>query len=402
MKLTEDLAKAWLRGRGLPVPRGSVAASPEEARAAASALGGRVAVKALVAAGRRGKAGGVRLAGGPVEAADAAAAILGKTVGGHEVERVYVESAVAITQELYLSFAFGNIVPTVVVSRAGGVDIEAAAAADPGRIISRDIDPQRGLMPWHAADLWDRAGVDAALVPRLAALTADLFHAFRDADALMLEVNPLAVTADGLSIVGAMLEIDGNALFRHAAWRELALKEIGPGGRALNERELAVIAADRKFPGGAVRYTEVEGNIALMVSGGGAGLLQHDLMLAAGGRPANHSDMASTPTPDKPAAMLEAMLSNPAVRGLLISYNYLQLARCDMTLQALATAVEKCGVDTRRFPIVIRLFGPAEEEARRIAARLPGVRYLDHGASLADGVNAIVGAVREITEGKPQ
>ena len=400
MQLTEDLAKAWLRERGLPVPPGQVANNPAQARAAAAALGPRVAVKALVAAGRRGKAGGVRLADGPAESALAAAAILGTTVAGQAVDRVYVENAVPITQELYLSFAFGDIVPKVVVSRAGGIDIEAVAASDPDRIVSRDIDPRQGLAPWHAADLWDRAGVAPALIPGLAALTVELYRAFCDADALMFEVNPLAVTPAGLAIVGTMMEIDDCALTRHPVWRELALAAIGPGGRALNERELAVVSANRQFPGGAVRYSEVEGNIALLVSGGGAGLLQHDLVLAAGGRPANHSDLSPTPTPDKPAAMLTAMLSNPAARGLLIGYNYLQLARCDLTLQALAIAVERCGVDPRKFPIVIRLFGPAEDEARKIAAGLPGVRYLPHGASLADGVNAIVAAVRQVTAGE--
>ena len=400
MQLTEDLAKAWLRERGLPVPPGQVASNPAQARAAAAALGPRVAVKALVAAGRRGKAGGVRLADGPAESALAAAAILGTTVAGQAVDRVYVENAVPITQELYLSFAFGDIVPKVVVSRAGGIDIEAVAASDPDRIVSRDIDPRQGLAPWHAADLWDRAGVAPTLIPGLAALTVELYRAFCDADALMFEVNPLAVTPAGLAIVGTMMEIDDCALTRHPVWRELALAAIGPGGRALNERELAVVSANRQFPGGAVRYSEVEGNIALLVSGGGAGLLQHDLVLAAGGRPANHSDLSPTPTPDKPAAMLTAMLSNPAARGLLIGYNYLQLARCDLTLQALAIAVERCGVDPRKFPIVIRLFGPAEDEARKIAAGLPGVRYLPHGASLADGVNAIVAAVRQVTAGE--
>ena len=402
MKLTEDLAKVWLRERGLPVPPGCVAASPEESRAAAASLGGRVAVKALVAGGRRGKAGGVRLVDSPEAAAGAAAAILGSTVSDQVAKRLYIEAAVPITSELYLSFTFGDIVPKVVVSRFGGVDIESVASADPARVVSRDIDPQRGLLPWHAVELWDRAGVAGPILPRLAALTVALYRAFCDADALMLEVNPLAVAAEELSIVGAMLEIDDSALFRHDAWRELALTEIGPGGRALNVRERAVMEANRKFPGGAVRYNEVDGNIALMVSGGGAGLLQHDLVLAAGGRPANHSDMSPTPTPDKPTAMFEAMLSNPSVRGLLIGYNYLQLARCDLTLKALVTAVEKCGVDTRRFPIVIRLFGPAEEEARRISAGLPGVNYLPHGASLADGVNAIVAAVREVPTGEAQ
>lgn len=400
MKLTEDLTKNWLRERGLSVPPGRVADSAQEAQVAAAELGGRVAVKALVAAGRRGKAGGVILADDPAAAAAAATSILGTTVTGLPVGRVYVEQAVAIDEELYLSFAFGSFVPKVVVSRSGGVDIEHVAADDPARVVSRDIDPLRGLSTWDAVNLWDRAGIPSAAIPRLAALTVKLYQAFCDADALMLEVNPLAVVGDDLLIVGSMLEVDDCALFRHSGWRSLSLTEIGPGGRPLNERERAVVDADRKFPGGALRYTEVDGDIALLVCGGGAGLLQHDLVLAAGGRPANHSDMGTTPTPDKPTAMLTAMLSNPSVRGLLIGFNYLQLARCDVILQALEIAVGRCGIDTRKFPIVIRLFGPMEDEARRIAARIPGVRYLPRGASLSDGVNAIVQAVgQRVTEG---
>src|SRR6185503_13741442 len=292
MKLLEDRAKAWLRARGLPVPAGAAAASAAEAESAAHSLGGKVAVKALVAAGRRGKAGAVKLAASPHEARAAADAILGLELAGRRVEQVFVEQALAIQDELYLSFGFGRLAPQVVVSRRGGVDIEAVAAEAPEAIVAAEIDPLRGLTPWAAAHLWDRAGVPSARIPALAALSVRLYEAFRAADALMLEVNPLAETGEGqLSVVGAMMEVDGNALFRHPDWQDLAMEDAAIGGRSLNERERAVIEADRKFAGGAIRYTEVPGDIALFVSGGGAGLLQHDLVLAAGGRPANHSDL---------------------------------------------------------------------------------------------------------------
>ena len=133
MRLLEDRAKAWLRARALPVPEGRAAATPDEAAAIARELGGRVAVKALVAAGRRGKAGGVRLAESGEAAAAAARAILGMAFAGQRTERVYVEAAVEISAELYLSFGFGRLAPQVVVSRQGGVDIEAVAAGDPWR-----------------------------------------------------------------------------------------------------------------------------------------------------------------------------------------------------------------------------------------------------------------------------
>jgi succinyl-CoA synthetase beta subunit len=392
MKLLEDSAKAWLRSRDLPVPKGRTARTAEEAGAAARALGGRVVVKALVAAGRRGKAGGVKIAEDERAAQAAARAILGMEVAGQRTTQVYVESAVEIAAEHYLSFGFGRLVPQVVVSRHGGVDIEAVAED----VITGEVNPIRGMSAWQAADLWDRAGIESRKIPLLAVLTAQLYDAFRAADALMLEVNPIAVTREGaLSVVGTMMEIDDNALFRHPDWQSLGVEEVGPGGRALNERELAVIAADRKFQGGAIRYTEVPGDIALFVCGGGAGLLQHDLMLAAGGQPANHSDF-SPASIDKPVALFDAMFSNPGAKGMLIGVNYLQLLPCTLIIEALLLSIKRNSVDPRRFPIVVRLFGPKEEDARRLAEAAPGIRYLSHGASLEDGVREIVAAVKTL------
>lgn len=397
MKLLEDRAKAWLRARGLPVPAGAAAADAAQVEAAAAALGGKVAVKALVAAGRRGKAGAVRLAATAAEARQAADAILGLQVAGRRIEQVYVEQAVGISAELYLSFGFGRLAPQIVVCRRGGVEIETVAAETPAAIVTAEIDPLRGLTPWVATDLWDRAGVAGTRIPPLAALTVRLYEAFRAADALMMEINPLAETADGqLALVGAMMEIDGNALFRHADWQDLGLEDEAIGGRALNERERAVIAADRKFAGGAIRYAEVPGDIGLFVSGGGAGLLQHDLVLAAGGRPANHSDL-SPASVDKPAALFDAIFANPQAKGMLVGMNYLQLLPCTLIAEALLLSLGRSRIDTRRFPIVMRVFGPKEDEARRMVASVPGLHYMPAGATLDQAVREIVSRVKAIS-----
>lgn len=397
MKLLEHRTKDRLRAAGLPVPQGRRAADPQAVAAAAAELGGRVAVKALVPAGRRGKAGGVRLARDSAAAADAAGAILGREVAGMRVEAVYVECAQDIERELYLSFAFAGIAPQMLVSCEGGVDIEQVAAEKPDALVRREIDPLRGLAVWQAAAAWERAGALSAQVPALAQLTVSLYQAFVAADGVMLEVNPLAVLRDGsLSVVGAMLEVDDNALFRHPEWEadERAAQEgQGVGGRPLNARELAVLEANRTLPGASVRYTELDGNIGLMVSGGGAGLLQHDMMLAFGGRPSCHTDMSPTPTPEKPAALIEAILRNPNTEGLLIGFNHLQLAPCDRVAQSLLLALERTGKDTSQFPVVLRLFGPKEEDARRLLAGRPGIQYLPSGASLEEGVRAILAAV---------
>jgi succinyl-CoA synthetase beta subunit len=399
MRLLEDVAKQTLADSGLPVPPGRAASSAADASAAALEVAGpgaRVAVKALVAAGRRGKAGAVSVCAAG-DAGAAAARMIGLTVGGQPVERVYVEQAVAIETELYLSFAFGPLAAQMVASRHGGVDIERTAHDEPGSIVRREIDPVEGLRLWQAAALWDDAGVPSALVPKLAAITLQLHEAFVRADALMLEVNPLVVTGDGaLSVVGTMMEIDDNALWRHPHWQALADETAGPGGRALTAGERAVGEANREFPGGATRYTELDGDIGLLVSGGGASLYQHDLILHYGGRPANHTDFSPTPTPDKQVAVLDAIFARPGIKGLLIGCNYLQLARCDLMVEALAISLQKNGIDTRRFPVVIRLFGPREQEARAIAGRFPGVRYLPRGTSLAEACRTIVEAVREV------
>ena len=388
MKLLEDRAKAWLSARGLAVPPGRTAATPDEAATAAVALGGRVAIKALVAAGRRGKAGGVVLADDPESAHDAASEMLGMEIAGQRCKTVYVETAVPIQDELYVSFGFGRLAPEVVVSRRGGIDIEEA-----GEIVREEIDSLRGMTAWRAAGLWEQAGVASKLIPSLATLTAKLYEAFCAADALMFEVNPIGVAEDGsLSVVGAMMEIDDNALFRHPEWRDIGLEAAGPGGRPLNERELAVIEADRKFPGGAIRYTEVPGDIALFLCGGGAGLLQHDLVIEAGGRPANHSDLSPTNV-EKPAALFDAMFANPQAKGLLVGMNYLQMLPCTLVTEALVLSLNRNNVDTTRFPIVMRVFGPGEDEARAMVAGIPGIRYMPPGASLEEGVREIVAAV---------
>lgn len=399
MRLLEHDAKAALAGHGIPVPAGRAARQGDDLAAVARAVNGDDAasaliVKAMVATGRRGKSGFVKrcAVAGVAAAADA---MFGRELAGLRVEQVYVEQAVAIASEYYLGFTFVEDTLAVMASRLGGVEIEQTAHEHPDAVVTRAIDPLLGLRAWEARALWDAAGIPSAQVPRLAELSVQLFAAFVACDAQMLELNPIAITPGGEPVVvGAMMEIDDNALFRHPAWEVLAEESAGPGGRPLTAGERAVAEANRKYPGGASRYVELEGDIGLLVSGGGAGLYQHDLILQLGGSPANHTDFSPTPTPDKQVALLEAILARPNVRGLLVSCNYLQLARCDIIVEALAIALERKGIDTRRFPVVVRLFGPKEEEARAIAARFPGVQYLPTGTTLAEACQAVVAATR--------
>ncbi|MGG5810009.1 ATP-grasp domain-containing protein [Falsiroseomonas sp. CW058] len=404
LTLTEDRAKAWLRARGLPVPAGQPASDPEAAARAAEALGGAVAVKALIPTGRRGKAGAVRLVDGPDAARDAARALLGTEVLGHPVAQVYVEARAEIAEELYLAFTLDGLPPRVLASRQGGVEIEEVHRRAPEAVVQAEVDPLRGLQVWEAVDLWDRAGIAGAALLPLAQLTVALWEAFRDADATMMEVNPLALDHAGRPVlVGAMLGVDESALPRHPEWEGLDDGSLISAWRGFNARERAVAEANRRIRGGAIRYTEVEGDIGFVVGGGGAGLLQHDLMLALGGRPANHTDTNPGPgAREKLKTVVHAVLDNPATRGMLFSFNHQQLARCEAKIEPLVEALLERGVDLARFPVVVRLCGPGEAEARAIAARAPGLHYMPPGSSLDRAVARIVELTRQdATEQRP-
>jgi succinyl-CoA synthetase beta subunit len=386
--LTEDRTKRYLAACGLPVARGAVCATPDEAAAAARAVGNGAVVKALVAAGRRGKAGAITLVATPEEAAAAARAMLGTAVAGIEVARVYVEERIHIVQELYCSFVAEGYPPRVLLSRHGGIDIEETRRRDPAAIIVTEIDLLAGVTPWSGVAMWQRAGVKGAALGALGQLTAKLFAAWRGADATMLEINPLALDRAGKPVlVGAMMAVDECAIARQH-------NVLGDGGEAYasrsdNPRERAVFEANHRIRGGMVRYTELDGDIGLIVGGGGAGLYQHDLILSFGGRPANHSDQNGINVA-KLKALASAVLDNPRVRSLLVGANHQQMTRTDRKVQAVIEVLQERQIDARRFPVVIRMFGPYEDEARRIASQVAGVRYLPRESSMADACRLIV------------
>lgn len=388
LALTENLTKDWLRKHGLPVPRGAVAASPAEAARIADNMPDGAVVKALIPTGRRGKAGAVRLTANPDECRDATAALLGTSVNGHAVHRVYIEERITIRQEHYLSLTLRGPQPEILITRSGGVDIEEVMRERPDCLARAAIDPIRGLVAGDATELLQQAGFDAALHPRLTELTVALYDAFCAADALLLEINPLVVTGSGsLMLVGAMMGVDEHALFRHAAWTDVAAA-VTP---SRNPREHSVAVANREFPGGECQYVELAGDIGLLVGGGGAGLYQHDVMLELGGRPANHCVTPPTGTDNrKLKVVLAAILDNPKLKGLLVGFNFAQMARTDIRVNTLMELVKEKRIDTTRLPIVIRLFGAGEQVSRAMVAGHPNIHYMPRGTTLKEAVRLIV------------
>ncbi|MDE0376375.1 MAG: acetate--CoA ligase family protein [bacterium] len=378
MRLLEHESKARLARAGVRVPRGAVATTPEQAGSAARALDGEVFVKALVPANRRSKNNGVIGPIGRDAAARAAHELLGSRILGHRCRSVYVEEAVAVAGELYTAFSWGPRGPRVTASGAGGVDIESSGDA----MVHLDLEGLAELPQDGAERLWRRALGDARVPPALVELTVSAAGVFFD-DALLVELNPLARSADGLFIaVGALIEMDGNALFRHPElrWR--------PDG--FSEREAVVAEADRRLPGASVRYVELDGDTGLLVGGGGAGLYQHDLLVQAGMRPANHSDLGAGVSAEKLDVLIEAVLGHPNLSRLLVSFNILQLAPCDLIMERLLMGLDRLGDRDGPIPVVVRLEGLNADRARRLAAGRAGLRYLPSGASLGEAVDTLV------------
>ena len=385
IRLSEAEAKTWLRESGLPVPWGMAASDAAAAAASVAEHAGPAVVKAMVATGRRGKAGAVLMADDGAARGAAAASLLGREVNGFRTAAVYVEQRIAITAEYYFAVVLDGASPEVLISCAGGVEIEEVAHSRPEAVLRAPIDPLTGLTAATASALWQRAGAPAAALARLAELSVGLYAAFVRADGLMLEINPLALDAAGQPwLVGAMLGVDPAALGRHPQWRA--------SGEALpdNPRERAVVLANREGAG-ECQYNELDGDIGLLVGGGGAGLYLHDLILEFGGAPANHCVTPPTSADNrKLKAVLEAIFDNPRVRGVLVGFNFAQMARTDIRTRTLVEVLDAKQIDTSRLPVVIRLFGAGEADSRQMVAGRPNVHYVPRGTTLKEAAQLIV------------
>jgi succinyl-CoA synthetase beta subunit/citryl-CoA synthetase large subunit len=395
-RLLEHDAKVILAARGLLVPRGEVVSSPDDARQVAAMLGGEVVIKALVPVGKRGKSGGVRLAGDPAAACEAAGALLGSVLGGFPVERVLVEEAIPIVRERYLAVLLDTDSRTVRVlaGSEGGVDVEELARRGRG-IASLELSPGDELMLFRARELWRAAGIRGPALSQLGQLTALLHRALVELDAELLEVNPLAETTGGeLVALDAVVTIDDTALFRHPELVERAVS--GPAWRPPTARERAVVAIDAAEPyRGSARYLELEGgNIGFLCGGGGASLLLFDALIAAGGRPANYAEIGGNPTETKVAALARVVLSKPGVRGLLVAHNLTNNTQVDVLARGVVQALRETGCLPPDFPVVAREIGVNEVEGRAIF-ETAGVRWYGEGVTLSEVARLMVRAMRE-------
>jgi succinyl-CoA synthetase beta subunit len=354
LKLHEYQSKRLFARYGVPIPRGDVATTPEEARRIAARLDQRVVIKSQVLVGGRGKAGGIRLASNPDEAEEVADQILGMNIKGLTVKKVLVDEAADIATEIYLGTVIDRAQrrPVMMASAEGGVEIEEVARVTPERIVRVAIDPFLGLQTYQGRELAFGIGLSKDLVRDFVKIAQGLYQAFVESDASLAEINPLVVTGQGklLAVDGKVL-LDDNALFRHFELAEMRDADT----ETLEEQEA------RRH---GLSYVKLDGEIGCMVNGAGLAMATMDIIKLNGGEPANFLDIGGGAQSEKVAAALRIILADPKVKAVLINI-FGGITRCDEVARGILAALDEVGSDV---PMVARLVGTNEEEGRRILA----------------------------------
>jgi succinyl-CoA synthetase beta subunit len=379
MDLLEYQGKQLFAKHGVPVPEGRPATSGGEAVEAAEELGYPVVVKAQVLIGGRGKAGGIKLAKDRSEAEEAANAILGMDIRGFTVHELYVEKASDIAEEYYAAILLdrGAKKPLAMLSRMGGMDVEAIAEKDPTAIARLHIDPLVGFQDFHGRRLAYEAGIAEDVIRPVGALLSKLYDTFVEEDATLVEVNPLLVTGDREVVaLDAKVTVDGNALFRHPDTAALR----NPSGEDPQER----MAKER-----GLTYVKLDGNIGILGNGAGLVMSTLDVVAQAGGEPANFLDAGGGSKAEAIVDAVEVILSNEKVTAVLFNI-FGGITRCDEVAKGLVTAFGQIDVQV---PFVVRLDGTNDEEGRKILAdaNLPNVHVEKTMLGAADRVVELAG-----------
>ncbi len=380
MNIHEFQAKEVFSRYGIPVPRGIVATTTEEAKAATAELGGQSVVKAQIHAGGRGKSGGVKLVRSPEEASEVAQTMLGTNLvtpqtgpEGAPVEKLLIEELADIKQELYVALTIdrGHRGPALLVSTQGGMDIEEVAANNPEDIHTEPVDPLSGLMPFQTRRLVRKLELDQAVASEAAKVLSALYRVFVENDCTLVEINPLIITGEGHVVaLDAKINLDDDSMFRHADL--LAYRDVS------QEDPLEAQASDLD-----IAYVNLDGDVGCLVNGAGLAMATLDVTNAAGAAPANFLDVGGGATPEKVSSAVKIILSDPKVKRVLINI-FGGILRCDIAGEGIVMAYKETGSTV---PLVVRMLGTNVAEGKEIlgASGLPVV-FAD---TLTDASNAI-------------
>ena len=355
MDLYEYQGKQLFARYGIPVSEGRLATMPEEARAAAEEIGGTVVVKAQVLTGGRGKAGGVKLADDPADAEAKARDILGLDINGHVVRKLWIEQASEIAKEYYLSITFdrGAKQPLYMLTTEGGVEIEQVAEQNPEALARLHVDPLEGFQPYQARRLIYGAGIDdPSEQKQILGIIEKLYDCFVESDAMLTEINPLIVTPGGeVRALDAKFTVDDSALFRHPDIAEMRdVEAADPQERLAREK--------------GVTYVKLDGDVGILGNGAGLSMSTVDVVVVAGGRPANFCDLGGGGDAQGVVDALEVITSDKQVRSIFFNI-FGGITRGDEVARGILTALDQMRID---LPIVVRLDGTNAEEGRRLLA----------------------------------
>jgi succinyl-CoA synthetase beta subunit len=353
--LYEYQGKQLFARADIPVSEGRLATTPEEARAAAEELDGPVVVKAQVLTGGRGKAGGVKLAGDPADAEAKARDILGLDINGHVVRKLWIERASDIAKEYYLSITFdrGAKKPLYLLTTEGGVEIEQVAEEHPDALARLHADPLEGFHPYQARRLVYGAGIDdPSEQKQILAIIEKLTACFIANDALLAEINPLIVTPEGeVRALDSKFTVDDSALYRHPEIAEMRDVEAADPQEQLAREK-------------GVTYVKLDGEVGILGNGAGLSMSTVDVVVVAGGRPANFCDLGGGGDAQGVVDALEVITSDQQVRSIFFNI-FGGITRCDEVARGILAALEQMKIE---LPIVVRLDGTNADEGRRLLA----------------------------------
>jgi len=396
-RVLESISKEILRENGIPTPNFFVVNSDKEARKVADELGYPVVIKALVAVGKRGKAGAVKFAESPEEAEKLAKQILSMTVYNFPVEKLLVENKLDIVQELYVSitFDFSRQMPVIIASSVGGIDIEEVVRTYPNKMIKHYVSPAKGFHQYEAKEIWSDLGMKENVLREATGILWKLYQIFEKYNATILEVNPLAIVADGKAVAAAVLMgLDDDALYKNPGLSEKVEVGSDRAWKPLTALEKEVVAVDQAEPyRGTARYTEMDGDIGFLCGGGGGSLLVYDTLLRLGGRPANYTEFGGNPTDTKVYGLTKAILSKQGVKSLLMDTNITNNTQTNLVAKGVVRAIQELNIDVKNFPIVVRHPGVNEAEAKEIF-REAGIEYHTDDITMEDAAQLIINKMK--------
>jgi succinyl-CoA synthetase beta subunit len=381
MDLLEYQGKELFARHGLPVPEGSHAKSVEEAVAASEELGYPVAVKAQVHIGGRGKAGGIKIARDASDAHEHAGAIIGMDIvgphgeGPFRVHELWVETGSEIETEFYASVILDRSAKKllVILSRMGGMDVEAIAESDPDALVKHHVDPLEGLSAGEAREVSVKAGIPDELHDQVADILVKLVKIASEEDATLIEINPLAVNAAGEVVaLDSKITIDGNALYRHPELKELSESTITDPQEAMAREK-------------GLTYVKLDGDIGVLGNGAGLCMSTLDVVAQAGGSPANFLDAGGGSQSDAIVDALEVITSDDKVKAILFNI-FGGITRCDEVARGIVEATRKIGLT---HPLVVRLDGTNSEEGLAILDEA-GLDNLHHESTMLGAAKRVV------------